>query len=524
MIPVAGRTLSYNLCLLLLLTAVSGCLGAEQSSQAPVPPSDTTELASQGLGSGATIIPLSGMQASIGPVTPLPDRLSTEPSIAIQPDGDLAVSGLATDPDPSVSVMGGYVWVSRDRGASFTLERDRTVPHDRPVGCASCDTTLVARDGRFVLGTYYREVNPAFDVSIAESNADGSSWQTLHPGAAKEQPIDRPWLAGSGDGTLLLVYRKRPGIHDPPTSSDTGEVFAQWGQGSVGTWSQPSLVIAPDAGDQQRSVTFEKPEVVDGRALIPVQVTNGTSDFVNYTNYVAIGGPSEGTWDLRRIGGPEPSLAAFDLSIDANSDGTVVAAWTAPSGSRDTHSLRVRVSRDAARSWGPVRTLPVPGSSVQPWVAVRDDGLVAVSYHGSSHTGRLLEASEQTAWWPRTVLFEADRPDRPLAVAQLNHAPIFRGVLCNSSPACPADARSVPMGEFLSADWGPRGSLYTAFTNATAEDPGSQTNPFVRDDMGRLTVTRLDVPSSDASATGSQVTRDPAVNEGLPIAVHTPGR
>jgi hypothetical protein len=50
------------------------------------------------------------------------------------------------------------------------------------------------------------------------------------------------------------------------------------------------------------------------------------------------------------------------------------------------------------------------------------------------------------------------------------------------------------MTEFLSAAWGPQGSLYTAFTDATVEERDDTRDPDVGSpEGGRLTVRHLDV-------------------------------
>jgi hypothetical protein len=203
---------------------------------------------------------------------------------------------------------------------------------------------------------------------------------------------------------------------------------------------------------------------------------------------VAVSHDGGATFAVQMLSGPFDVYALFPLSLDALPGGRVVAAWVAPEEGTQTLRIHLRESQDAGATWSAPRVVRVPGSAQQPWVALRPDGLLAVAYYGTDREGPLPAMGQDTPWGPRVVFLDGTRE---VAQADLAGGATFRGVLCNQGASCPDGAPSqTPMHEFLSAAWGPDGTLHVAFVDARDTAPAGATPQAAK---GRVTVTGVHV-------------------------------
>jgi hypothetical protein len=404
--------------------------------------------------------------AAIMHTTPLAGPLSDEPSIAVGRNGTLVVAAPAAGTGPKNVVKGGYVWVSRDGGASFKLEVNPDEPLDRG-GFCSCDTDVAADGGRLFATTMTRTVNPVFNANVIRSIDEGRSWSTRSPAAAM-QPIDRPWLTTTPAGDLLLAYTRAESLVDlaPRVFNESldlgpysaGSVYLQRSEDGGRTWSSPRVVA--QAGPDTAYTLLEPVAGSNGDVLVPLEKLRRGSDDARYSIARIVPGKDE--IQKQRIASDIEPYARFGLNLGTNGNRTV-AAWAGPaeSGPAGSWSMHTRTSSDGGATWGPPRELETAGNAVQPWVTVREDGWTAIAHYGSTDDGPVLESGP---WRPRVALLPPDGASATLV--NLTEDPTYLGVMCNHGVDCPVGNSTTPMREFLSAEWGPEGDLYVAWTDA----------------------------------------------------------
>lgn len=456
--------LLFSLVLLVLLTA--GCLGGDPSGTQP-------KIGDLDPGRSAEHGPLS---LTVHPPVELPGPLSSEPSIVAAGDGVVAVAGPAGNSNPSVIPMGGYLWVSQDAGQSYTL---RLAPDEpAPVVFCSCDTDVVALDGELVAATMYVTVYPGSNTNLVASEDQGETWNPRSLAAAHHQPIDRPWLESTVGGSLYLAYDQRDRFSGEATG-DPDPLLIQHSQDGGQTWG-PAEILFEDRGE--RAKALDPAAIGERTVLVPVVTMASERDAVVR---VAVSHDHGSSFKILDISEPHPVHASFHASVDATEQGKAVIAW-AHLDDDGTQKLRYRASVDEGDTWTPTKGLELPGSFTQPWVAVREDGLVAIAYYWSPEEGSIFSMDEETPWRPRLTLLDGSLA--PIASANLSTEPTFHGLLCNHATSCPEDQPDrTPMREFLSTTWSPDGTeLYTAWSDARATLPDDP-------DAGRITVTKLTV-------------------------------
>lgn len=443
--------------LVLLLVPLAGCLGSSETQEDPVSTSS--------LGPGGTTT-LADQTVSVRAPVALPDVLASEPSITIADDGTIAVAAPAAgDTNPTLLTHGGYTWVSRDDGQTYTLSLDPGDPEIPASGC-SCDTDVLAVGDELFMTTMYWTVNPVFNMNLVASQDQGRSWETRSPLVATPGPVDRPWLAADASGKIYALWNEATSAHHAVGLDTVRQPHLQASTDGGTTWSHP----VPVAGDDPDAAFYRglRPATVgDQGIVVPLQrvVDNGLQ------NLVAVSDDGGATFERVVLSEPYPVFAQFDYSIDAGPNGTVVAAWSAPAEETAPAKLHVRTSQDGGTTWGPVRVLDLPGHALQPWVGVRDDGRVAIAYYGSDAQATMYRLSDNATWQPRAVLLAHPSDASPDAVVTLSDGPTYQGLLCNSGAACPREAPSeTPMREFLSLDWAPDGDLHVAWTDARTTD------------------------------------------------------
>lgn len=456
----------------LAATALAGCLGS-------LPGGDPAAVGDAG--SPGT----SSLDAVIVGTVALPGPHASEPSIAVAQDGTVVVAAPAGSAGPSNLAHGGHLWVSRDGGETFHHAVDATRFANRG-GFCSCDTDVAAAEGNLYATTMLWTVNPAFTANLVRSNDQGRTWTLRHPSASTVQPIDRPWLSTSPDGTLFLGYARTATYTDlalavagqqGKSPSPVGTAYLQRSEDGGRTWSAPATVA--EAGPDATYTVLDPVAPTPDRVLVPLAREARGSP--NVAHVVAVSNDGGRTFDVTPLAGPLTHFARFGFSMDANKAGDAVAAWAGPAGGPETREIHVRSSADGGRAWSPPRKLDLPGNSVQPWVAVRSDGLTAVAHYGSGTAGPVPEAG---SWRPRVALLPPSGGG-PVLV-NLTDEPTFHGVMCNFGTGCPATHSRTPMREFLSAAWGPDGDLFVAWADAREKRKGDS----------RLTVTRIAIQGS----------------------------
>jgi hypothetical protein len=409
--------------------------------------------------------------------------MASEPSITVTSDQVIAVAAPAGHTGATAITQGGFVWVSNDGGNTFRLRLDPNQVDTSSVRPCSCDTDIMSRNGELLALTMYYFVQPFFNVAIAGSTDSGVTWQTRSTMSATLPGVDRPWLSPGPGNDLVLTYGSSEIVGGAPDSEPLyafQDIGLQKSTDSGKTWSPPVLVATADTTHGGGMLPLKTRSISPSTILVPL--VQGDSSHRD-ADIVAVSHDGGQTFHQIQLAGPHDWYADFDLSLDALPNGRVVAAWTEPV--NGTQRLHVRQSTDSGDTWGPTQVVGMPGTILQPWVALRPDGMLAIAYYGTDLEGSILNMSKDTPWEPRVALFLSNQTAQPSAIANLSQSAAYHGILCNKGPACPDDNFVSPMREFLSAQWSPNGTLFVAFTDATERGANN--------DHGRITVTSLQV-------------------------------
>lgn len=462
--PAANRTRVPPLVLLLvfLIPVLGGCIANPDRGPDPLVSPDQGPIRLE----PNTTANLLGTEFAVRPATGLPNAFSQEPSIDIATEGTVIVSGTAgTSSSPHETMTkGGYVWVSNDYGASYRLALDPSFPGPLGIGACSCDTDVVARNRTLYATTQYHwGSSPNFNANVVASTDGGQTWDTRTLRLSLIRAVHRPWLAAGPDAGLVVGYEaKQISGATAALRSEGHEYVIRRSKDGGRSWTAP-VSVAEEVPLQDKTLDVLEPTTVaPSTILAPFQL--GPEGSFERTPYVAVSHDGGRTFENLALGSAYPQYANWQLSLDANAQGRVVAAWAVPDAALgQTVRLHYRASSDEGRSWTPLRVAAIPGTVMQPWVSVRNDGWVAVAYYGSNMTGRLFQMPDDAPWWPRVALFGPGNMSRPQAIVNLTRDPIYRGVLCNSLVEPCADTS--PMREFLSAEWTAERDLFAAFTD-----------------------------------------------------------
>jgi hypothetical protein len=417
---------------------------------------------------------------------PLQGPQSNEPSIAIASDGTVAVTAPAGETSPTMVAEGSLVWVSRDGGATFRLAINSDSPTEPPAASCSCDTDITAVGDELFTTTLHYTVYPLFNIAVSASTDHGQTWAPRNPASIRHIYPDRPWLAPGPKGDLLLQYRASPDnvgelAAFTPLTYRTTAVWLQSSADGGRDWGE-AVAVAKNTEDDFYFFNSKPASVAPDTVIVPLLHERNSTGFKDGEFVAAVSHDGGKTFKNAQVAPPFATYAAFEFSLTALPSGRMVAAWSAPDAT-GALKIHLRESLDRGDTWGESHTIEVPGQAMQPWAALRSDGVLAVSYYGTDADGPLLNLSKDTPWHARAMLFSPNQLEAPVAVATLSKEPVLQGILCNLRVNCPKGDSASPMREFLNSAWAPDGSLFTVFTDARE----------VEGNHGRITVTSLQV-------------------------------
>jgi len=321
---------------------------------------------------------------------------STEPSIAIGPDGTTTIAWRLAATEDDMVVQARTRTPGHDWSPVQSLSQQST--DEYVSGFTNPEVRLAAASDGTVTAVWPQWVgtspNEHFEVQGATRSAAGG-WTPAQTLEAREWGYRTPELAAGPDGRVALVY----GL-----ASTADGVFVRTRSGA-GPWSPLKRL-----GDEYWAGRPEAAYLADG--------TLGVVWASGYNTPTVATLPPGGAWTTPRVVSPV-KVNTTELHLDAGPTG-FVATWTSDeNGSYDDEHVYAAIGG----ATGPWAAQPIAtATSGSPAVTVKDDGTAVVAWlwHAPTTNDDEVQASVRPpggGWGPPVTLRDAPVGNNPYAVA-----------------------------------------------------------------------------------------------------------
>ena len=343
------------------------------------------------LGASASAAPPTGQSARTCPAPPAltfaeptyvdMERAGGEPLVATLPDGRLLYSAHAGTTHffaPEGANLGSqafiknytgqtYIWTSDDNGATWQFRPRTVAPDGVPASGFSDPEVAVDSDGN----VYFSEINLA-NVAVSASEDNGDTWNLQNYFGAIM--TDRQWMEADRPGEFYFV----------------ANAFG----GGTGTPPDPSLGhYITKTTDGGKTFATNVPDREGGAGIGDIRVDKRTGT-VYETHHPSYGGDaadlSMASFRDAREGNLTPELSVIATGVDSVShwpafdldpSGNLYVTWDESGQGERPAGVYYATSRDGARTWSaPIRVDTDDNTDIWPWLAVGDDGRVAIAW------------------------------------------------------------------------------------------------------------------------------------------------
>ena len=408
------------------------------------------------------------------------NRAGGEPTVEQHPDGTLLYGSHAgtthfytpgaADPTTTAFVENytgqTYYYFSKDHGKTWTYQ-DRTLPpNNSPMSGFSDPEYAIDETGQ----VFISEINL---VNVAVSSAPGSDKPFTLQNFFGQTISDRQWMEADKKDVLYLVGNELG-----------GGTFPNDPVGNVGHYLHRST----DGGK-----TFS-PGIEDGDGLGDIQIDrrNGTL----YEAYYGGGVLSMTAYREARKGNLETkenhtvasgvSMLSHWPSFDIDSSGNLYMTWDeSGQGDRDA-GVYFSYSTDSGKSWAtPTRVDTNGNTDIWPWLAVGDDGKVAVAWLGAdqelpNHDAETKGDQEWRIYIAQTLnglgCKGADAPG--FKVTEATPRAVHKSTICQGGTACQAQLIDRRLGDFFTIEIDNSGHVWAGYSD-TAEGGATALPGFV---------------------------------------------
>jgi hypothetical protein len=364
-----------------------------------------------------------------------------------------------------VSTTLSLLWRSDDGGRSY-IPLGSPVLRDAVVGPGGGDTDVDFDDkGR----VYYVDLSAAC-VTVAVSEDGGNTFpsdRTSYVSCVSEKTLgavdDRQWIAGFGDGTAYMTWRRFTGLSPLPffmwKTSDAGRTWDKGRQLGVVTQSGPLKV-----DKQKRRVTVGGVER-DAILLYQIYYVNNNIRLFRITDLDDGSEPTVEDFSIYNGGAEDVSFVFPVLAVDRA--GNLYTVW-----SQGGQAIYMATSTDRGKTWSArKRVSTFTGTNIMPWVVAGDAGRVAVTWYRSPLAGNPNSlTSEWTIHMAQTLnAFDAAPSFQTVQVSQNI---IHRGEICTDGTLCDAEGRDRSFLEYPSIDMDSKGAAVIVYNDNTNQSEG----------------------------------------------------
>ena len=407
-------------------------------------------------------------------------RAGGEPTVEQHPDGTLMYGShagtthfytpAAADPTTAAFVENytgqTYYYFSKDHGKTWTYQNRTLPPNNSPMSGFSDPEYAIDETGQ----VYVSEINL---LNVAVSKAPGSDDPFTLQNFFAQTVSDRQWMEADKKDVLYLVGNELGGGTFP---SDPVGNFGHY------------LHRSTDGGK-----TFT-PGIEDGDGLGDIQIDrrNGTLYEAYYGGGVlsmtAYREARKGNLDKRETNevASGVSMLSHWPSFDIDSSGNLYMTWD-ESGEGDREAgVWFSYSTDAGKSWAtPTRVDTNGNTDIWPWLAVGDDGKVAVAWLGADQ--KLPNHDAETAGDQKWRVYIAQTlnglgctgsSSPGFRVATATPRPVHKSTICQGGTICQAERIDRRLGDFFTIEIDNSGHVWAGYSD-TAEGGATALPGFV---------------------------------------------
>lgn len=410
------------------------------------------------------------------------NRAGGEPSVQMHPDGTYLYGAHAgtthfytpavADADSAAFVRNyhgqAYYWWSEDRGKTWNFSARVAPPNGVPGSGFSDPDFAVDAAGQ----VYISEINLA-NVSVSRSSDGGRTYQLQNPLA--QILHDRQWKAADQKDVLYIVGNSFSGGTFPTDPvGNSGHVLYKSTDGGQ-TFSEG----IPDAGGlgdmqvDQRNGTLYEAHLSDGTLSVHAFRGARKDDFEPTVGTVA----------------NSVSMLSHWPSIDVDDKGNVYIVWDEDGSGDRAAGVYYSYSTDG-RTWAPaVRVDADDKTDIWPWLAVGDEGKVAIAWLGASE--KLPDHDPETSGDHTWQIVAAQTLNGlgcaggspAFRVTNATKEPVHTGTICNSGTVCQAQGVDRRMGDYFSVEVDNQGHMWAGYSD-TRQGGAVALPGFVRQKAG----------------------------------------
>ncbi len=453
-------------------------------------------------------------------------RAGGEPLVATLPTGRLVYSAHAGTthfftPEAANAGTGAfaqnytnqtYVWTSDDNGGTWDF-RPRFLPPDNAPATGFSDPEVAIDSAGNV---FFSEINLA-NVAVSKSTDDGATFTLQNFFGAIL--TDRQWMEADREDELYFV----------------ANAFG----GGTGTVPNPGLghyIAKSTDGGATFSANIPDTEGGAGIGDIRVDKRTGTVYEAHHPSYGSRAGDlSMASFRNARSGDLTPDTTLIAAGVDSVShwptfdldpSGNLYVVWDESGAGERAAGIYFATSRDGARTWtAPVRVDTDGNTDIWPWLAVGDDGRVAIAWLEADvalpdndaqtpgdHGWRIRAAASDTALGCATSKIPS------FSVATATADAVHTGTICQGGTTCQAMLIDRRLGDYFSMDVDGTGRLYVGYSDTRT--PAAVSLPgFVRQAGGPSLLAPKAAGSAPTATTGQPAGAVPAA--ATPQAVGT---
>ena len=413
------------------------------------------------------------------------NRAGGEPTVEQHPDGTLMYGShagtthfytpAAADPTTAAFVENytgqTYYYFSKDHGKTWTYQDRRLPPNNSPMSGFSDPEYAIDEAGQ----VYISEINL---LNVAVSKAEGSDKPFTLQNFFGQTVSDRQWMEADKKDVLYLVGNELGGGTFPTDPA-----------GNIGHYLHRST----DGGK-----TFS-PGIEDGDGLGDIQIDrrNGTLYEAYYggstLSMVAYREARKGNLEKKEINtvASGVSMLSHWPSFDVDSSGNLYMTWDESGQGDRPAGVWYSYSTDAGKTWEtPTRVDTNNNTDIWPWLAVGDDGKVAVAWLGADQ--ELPNHNAETAGDQKWRIYMAQTlnglgcggSDAPgFKVTTATPRPVHTSTICQGGTICQAERIDRRLGDFFTIEIDNSGHVWAGYSD-TAEGGATALPGFVHQSGG----------------------------------------